>query len=510
MSRVLQLLIFLLLTINAKGQEKYDYVWLFGARSSPNDTMQGGTNIDFNLNPVSLDYEWRDITIGSYNSSICNENGELQFYTNGCFIVDASHEIMMNGDSLNPGVAFDEFCSDTLYPFYPTTQNSFILPQPGTDSLYYLFHKGEEILDVPLFIYMNRLYYSLVDMSLNNGLGLVVEKNVLLLEDSLSSGQFTAVKHMNGEDWWIMCPKYRSKEYCTFLLTGDSIKGPFSQEIGMSTTNGGGQAVFSPHGNTYVRYNPTDGAFVFQFDRESGLLDDFTHLAPEVEGLFGGAAISPNNRFLYITSWNEVRQYDLEATDIDASEVIVATYDGFVAPFPTNFYQAQLGPDCRIYINSTNGNYVLHVINRPDESGLACELVQHGIHLPTRHAISLPNFPNYRLGTSSPTCNPDLEINIVIDTTVMNNTITKTSEYDLSVYPNPVDLDLQISCDLPAGGSAIWVLSNANGEEQGRLEINDFQEIYTYSTRDLPVGIYFYHLRSDLGVLTRGKVVVAR
>jgi len=53
-------------------------------------------------------------------------------------------------------------------------------------------------------------------------------------------------------------------------------------------------------------------------------------------------------------------------------------------------------------------------------------------------------------------------------------------------------------------------LSNANGEEQGRLEINGFQEIYTYSTRDLQIGIYFYHLRSDLGVLTRGKVVVAR
>lgn len=507
MNRILQVLFLLFFTISVEGQHKHDYIWVFGQPPAATDTMQGGTDINFNTNPVELDFVSRDRIIGPYNSSICDEDGNLLFYTNGCYIADATNEIMMNGDTLNPGIVYEEFCPGNN--FYPTSQNSFVLPEPGSDSLYYLFHKGEEIEVDPLFIYMNKLYYSVVNINLNNGLGAVIEKNVLVLEDTLSSGQFTAVKHTNGEDWWIMCPKYESGTYWTYLFTSTSLEGPFEQAIGLPTTNAGGQAVFSPDGTWYVRYTPTDGAFIFNFDRANGSLSNFVHVDPGLGG-FGGAAISPNNRFLYLTSWNEVRQYDLEATDIEASEVIVATYDGFEAPFPTNFYQAQLGPDCRIYITSTNGNYVLHVINRPNEPGLACDLVQHGIHLPARHVFSIPNFPNYRLGTNSPTCNPDLEIDIVMDTTVMSNIISNTIEYDFSVYPNPVSLELQISCDLSDGESAVWVLLNANGQEQMRIAIDDFQETYTFSTMDLPAGIYFYHLRSEWGVLESGKLVVQR
>jgi hypothetical protein len=45
-----------------------------------------------------------------------------------------------------------------------------------------------------------------------------------------------------------------------------------------------------------------------------------------------------------------------------------------------------------------NGVRYLHVINNPDLPCPACNIEQHGVHLPTYNAASLPNFPNYRLG----------------------------------------------------------------------------------------------------------------
>jgi Secretion system C-terminal sorting domain len=504
---IISSLLFLLVTSTIPAQDKYDYIWLFGYGSNLQDSSFGGTDINFNNNPATLKYVFREPDIGRYNASICDAEGNLLFYTNGCFIADASHQIMMNGDTINPGITHDEWCEESTYP---TVQECFILPKPGSDSLYYLFHKAQEIVSIPFLIYNNKLYYSLVDMSLNNGLGAVIEKNVLLLEDSLASAQFTAIKHANNLDWWIICPKYNSAKYWTFLLTNSSIEGPYLQHIGEVTTNGGGQGVFSPDGNRFVSYTPTDGAFIFDFDRQTGLLSNFVKVFPEGDGLFGGAAISANSRYLYVTRWNKVFQYDLEASDIASSEIIVAEYDGFLAEFQTNFFQAQLGPDCRIYINSTNGNYVLHVIKYPDEPGLACEVIQHGIHLPTRHAASLPNFPHYRLGTGAAPCNPDIDILITIDSIPVNIPFLSERAYALSVYPNPVANDLQIHCTLPANISATWILSDAMGRVVHHVDMDYTQQHYHVSTIDLQNGVYFYQLKSAEGVLENGKVLVQR
>ncbi|KGE85609.1 hypothetical protein IX84_26310 [Phaeodactylibacter xiamenensis] len=55
---------------------------------------------------------------------------------------------------------------------------------------------------------------------------------------------------------------------------------------------------------------------------------------------FAGAAISENSRFLYISSYRYIYQYDLEAEDTEGSKVLVAEYDGFESPanFGTRFF----------------------------------------------------------------------------------------------------------------------------------------------------------------------------
>ncbi|MCB0548394.1 MAG: PKD domain-containing protein [Phaeodactylibacter sp.] len=114
----------------------------------------------------------------------------------------------------------------------------------------------------------------------------------------------------------------------------------------------------------------------------------------------GGVAISPNSRFLYVSSFKNVYQYDLWAEDIPASKDTVAVWDGFMVPpvFATTFFLMQLGPDGKIYINSNNAVPYLHVINNPDLPGDSCDVCQHCVALPSWNSFSLPNFPNYRLG----------------------------------------------------------------------------------------------------------------
>jgi hypothetical protein len=95
----------------------------------------------------------------------------------------------------------------------------------------------------------------------------------------------------------------------------------------------------------------------------------------------------------------------LLADDLYESIDTVATYDGYEEPIPgteglslaTVFFMAQLAPNGKIYLNTTNSVRSLHVINQPDLPGDSCDVQQHAIQLPTLNAFSLPNFPNYKL-----------------------------------------------------------------------------------------------------------------
>ncbi|MCB9294600.1 MAG: PKD domain-containing protein [Lewinellaceae bacterium] len=175
------------------------------------------------------------------------------------------------------------------------------------------------------------------------------------------------------------------------------------QEIGEPVPSGLGQALFSPDGTKHIRYNgisDQEGEYttIYDFDRCTGELSNFRQFNYPQGGPAGGAAFSKNSRYLYTTSSIYIYQYDLWADDIEASRTLIAEYDGYLNFLPTTFYQAQLGPDGKIYICASNGVRSLHVIHNPDAACPACGVEQHGIALPTYNAFSIPNQPNYRLG----------------------------------------------------------------------------------------------------------------
>ena len=210
--------------------QKHDYYMTLGYSSTPGTNIVGGTDINFNNLPPITTYVFRDMDFTYNAATICDEQGNLLFYTNGCSINGADHQEILNGDSLNPGNIHDWFCDDG----YRAEQGSNFVPHPSNPNLYYLFHLGLNFYD-SIGGVGDKFYYTLIDKTLDNGHGGVIKKNQLLLEDTLAFGLITLTRHANGRDWWIVVPEMSSSKHYIFRLTSYGITGPDQQSDRKST-----------------------------------------------------------------------------------------------------------------------------------------------------------------------------------------------------------------------------------------------------------------------------------
>jgi len=387
------------------AQEKWDYTWILGY--NPNDSIQGygGTMVNFNTSPPLLSYF--PIPVDANNTAqICNREGNLLFFSNGCNIVNSSNQLISNGDQINPGTFHNEWCNTGDDHAYKTYQGMIALPWPEREGQYVMFHLGWFRTDTwPPRTSLRDFYFTRIDMTANNGLGTVLEKNNLLLQDTNLVDNLTAVRHGNGRDWWIVEPSGKSDSIYLYLLTPYGIKGPFIERTGLRMSTRGfnaGQVVFSPDGTKYVRVNAADGVDIFCFDRCRGefVCGERLPFPGGQDDNICGAAISPSSRYLYISALTKLFQYDLWATDIESSKILIDEYDWFVdttAGLQTPFYQQMLAPDGKIYMSVPNGTVYFHVIDAPDSAGLHCDFRQHDLRLPTHHGFCVPNFPHFRL-----------------------------------------------------------------------------------------------------------------
>lgn len=376
-----------------------DHIWLFGYDSYSMYEGFGRTVIDFNQSIPKIYREDRDMEFNVSCASICDTDGDLLFYTNGIYIANAEHGQMENGDEINSEVGTLSWPSGL-----PVPQGQVILPFLEAENKYILIHGAYKAIPIAGPVYSN-LNYSIIDMGLDNGLGAVVEKNVEIVQDTFLQGKITATRHGNGRDWWVIAPEFNTNRYYTMLVTPDGLQDLGYQEVGLPVKGGLGQSVFSTDGSKYLRYDVfsiDQGSYLnfYDFDRCSGLLSNQLELHLTDSAGAGGVAVSQSSRFAYVSSHRFVYQFDLWATDIVSSQDTVAVADGFASPWPhsSRFFLCQLAPNGKIYINTPSGSNVLHVIHDPDKKGDACNVENHGIHLPSRNAFTMPNFPYFRLG----------------------------------------------------------------------------------------------------------------
>jgi gliding motility-associated-like protein len=291
---------------------------------------------------------------------------------------------------------------------YSSSQSALIVPKPGSRSFYYVF-------TAPAWAGSKTgIYYSVVDLSLNKGMGDVVDgkKNILLLAAPVTE-KLAATLHSNGQDVWVVVSKHNTNAFYAFLVNSQGVSTcPVVSKVGQVQSEFQGYLKFSPDGTRLAAAQATGDLDLFTFDACTGAIAPFAVIpkwkwGDSYPSHFYGASFSPNGSKLYAsTGWFEVNgcskvyQYDLTVSDIAASQTVIYENAGPVVhdnggPSIPCFSQGvgalQLGPDGKLYIANWFSNY-LHVIHHPDEAGAKADFVRDGLRLPMFWALGLPNF----------------------------------------------------------------------------------------------------------------------
>ena len=481
--------------------EKRDYIWPIGYGNGGSSNF-GGSIIDFNYDPPLVSSDERMLEFSENCAVICDENGQLLLYTNGEAIANSNNDIIENGNNLNDFVLFQY--RSRLY------QGSLFLNAPDNNNLYYLFHEGEIYVgnnDISAFAVFN-LYYSVVDMSLNDGQGAVIEKNKIAIQDTLDYGKITATRHANGRDWWVIVAKRESNAYYTLLLSPEGIEVMPVQYIGDFAHSGVGRACFSPDGTKYARHigytlDNGDDIYLYDFDRCSGLLSNPRHQTFEPNRVINGVAFSPNSQFLYLNNAIYVWQYDTEEEDVFNTEDTVAIYD-LNNPFDTRFFQPLLAPNDKIYFSGLGTHRHFSVLHNPDEAGIACNYEQNALPIFRANWRTIPNTPYFKLGPLDDSPCDTLGLDNLPPDAVST---PEEQQSHLTCFPNPTHGILNLEMKSHSDGQ--WELINALGKVVYSQKIEVFDEHFSFDLSHLNAGIYFWIFRNDNGVLDEGKIVLA-
>ncbi|MBK6481621.1 MAG: T9SS type A sorting domain-containing protein [Chitinophagaceae bacterium] len=480
--------------------QNQDAIWLLSINSINIDDKCG---IDFNVLPADTFIDYRKLGFIITNASICDTSGNILFYTNGIYVANRDHDTLWNSGNFNPGYASDYY----WYPGLGFSQGAIILTRPDYPEKYLIFHVSGEEFEAygenqlqPLHLGMSE-----VDMTLDGGLGgiPVNKKNIPIVEDTVTQGRITAVKHANGRDWWVVQHKFYSDVFYTVLVQPDTVVVS-SQAVGPVQTSNDivGMAKFSPDGSRYCYMNYDLTFDLFDFDRCSGELSNHQRLeVPDSLSIVPytlGSEFSSSGQFLYINTFEHLYQYNLWSSDIQQSVIEIATWDTTYLPTATWFFLPQRAPDGKIYISTYNSTEYLHVIDNPDSLGLACSFSQHSFAL-GEHNTTTPNFPNYQLGKleGSP-----------CDTLFSGMEHASNENKGLSLAPNPATDRVEI---------------NYNLEEKALLTITDMygkavllQMLYPYFTsriiytNHLPEGMYQVTLMQGDEIIATEKLVLQR
>ena len=309
-------LLFLLVVCSLQaGAQFTDRYWTFGDSAA----------IDF-VNPSNPQTGLSSLRSRGSCVSICDSAGQLLFYGGTPntslwpqtivqelgLLFNKNNLLMENGDTLVGGAWYQEMV---------------IVPWPNHPGLFYIFHVGITSTTDP------GLYYSMVDLSYNGGLGKVIQKNVQLQNFPVNDG-LAAVKHGNGRDWWVVHKRYEpnvfTDEFYLYLVTASGVQPQPIQFTGRPSKNNNLRIKFSPSGNKMAVHEAGNNLDIYDFDRCTGVLSNQTIVHDtstiNVNCLYWSTEFSPDETKLYLTtipygnndSISCLIQFDLAAPDIQA------------------------------------------------------------------------------------------------------------------------------------------------------------------------------------------------
>lgn len=337
-------------------------VWYFGYNAG----------LNFNTgNPTPLTDGALSIWEGC--ATICDENGNLLFYTDGRYIWNKNHAIMPNATNLGGDDS--------------SSQSGVIVPQPENPNRYFVFSVDAQGGS-------GGIQYSIVDITLNGGLGGLISKNNRLL--ARTSEKLTAVRHCNNKDFWVIAHELNNS-FKTYLITSNGISAnSVESKVGSvhySSTGSIGYMKASPNGQNIALGIYGNNSFeIFRFDNQSGIVSNPILLQHSDFYRAYGVEFSPNSKLLYVngTQNRPGRIYQLDISGNNSTSILQSRIVIGEAPI-SHFGALQLGPDNKIYVAIDDYKY-LGIIANPNSRGVSSQFISDGVYLAGKlSGLGLPN-----------------------------------------------------------------------------------------------------------------------
>jgi gliding motility-associated-like protein len=341
---VKHLILFIILVMcHNSFAQKQNNQWRFG----------GAGAIDFNTVPPSF-VNGCVIATGEGSASVADKvTGALLFYTDGVTVWNANNLVMPNGTGLLGGTP----------ALLSSTTAAVIVPKPGSNSLFYMITIDEQSSN-------NGVRYSVIDMTLNGGLGDVVagQKNIFLFQTN--SEKLEVVPASDGLSFWLITHETVGNSFFSFKIDNNGIQTtPVISQIGGTQGNGAGHMKINKQFNKIAIGLLNLGAGsstqieLFDFNNTTGVISNAIIWNYNFQvALIYGVEFSPNGKVLYVSDLQNLVQYDI------TQPTPLAIENSAYQVSSNNNTSLQLGIDDKIYVNAGSVN----AINCPDKLGAAC------------------------------------------------------------------------------------------------------------------------------------------
>ena len=308
--------------------------------------------------------------------SISDVDGNLLFYSDGITIWDKNGQPMSNANA----------ATGTGMTGHPSSaQSGIIIPYPGQTNKYIAVTVG--------FNGTNNLAYSIVDMTLNGGLGNVVsgQKNIPFNGHSGLLGEsLTAIWDVDGKNAWVVAVGRGTtgSHFNVWKIDEDGVHttchSTSSVARNATAAYAGGYIMFSRDGKSFAWVVVKESFMVYgSFDNALGT---FTELkvrdaTPYSNGACWGVAFSNSGKYLYIAGTPDwVGQTTGSYIEVfDFQSLLTAGTPNSVSPLrsinipqsPANgsnghFGVIMMGPDNRLYLPAYHSNSLYTIINPED------------------------------------------------------------------------------------------------------------------------------------------------
>lgn len=338
------ILVMLMVTQLGFGQKEFNN-WHFGS----------GVTFDFNSGDPVVGTN-SSISVNEGSASVSDCEGNLMFYTDGSTVWNKLNAVMPNGTGLDGG-------SSSMLGV-PPSQGALIVKRPETSGIFYIFTASSS----------KGLKYSIVNMTLNGGLGDVLVKNIVL--DTTRTEKLAVTYHSNLKDIWVVTHYDKTNQYDSFLMTKDGVA-----LNGVSSFDGDNHE--DSHGDLKISRDGSKIGCVVDFKGRI-YLGDFNNTTGVISNTTSaggysnphGVEFSPDNSKMYINSTTSgIIQFPLAGTNTQTLSNSIT-----IGPSTDVYGSLQLGPNDKIYVTNANSSYI-GIISEPNAYGDAASFTKDALYV---------------------------------------------------------------------------------------------------------------------------------